>query len=85
LKVVYHLLSEAEHRWNYTRQQLDAAHVEVDSCTHVIMHLEHANEQLDLELKERVVMIATIEQQVQAPPTTADLAEPEAVSDVDKE
>jgi hypothetical protein len=30
-------------------------------------------------------MIATIEQQVQAPPTTADLAEPEAVSDVDKE
>jgi hypothetical protein len=38
---------------NYARQQLDAAHEEVDTRTHVIVHLEHANEQQELELKER--------------------------------
>jgi hypothetical protein len=42
---MYYHLSEAKHRWSYTRQQLDAACVEVDECTHVIIHLEHANEQ----------------------------------------
>jgi hypothetical protein len=42
---VYHRLSEAKHGWSYTRQQLDAVCVEVDERTHVIIHLEHANEQ----------------------------------------
>jgi hypothetical protein len=37
----------------------------VDERTHVIIHLEHANEQQDLELKERAVVIASLEQQVQ--------------------
>jgi hypothetical protein len=40
---MYRCLSEAEHGWNYTRQQLDAARAEVDSRTHMIIHLEHAN------------------------------------------
>jgi hypothetical protein len=45
LKVAYRRLSEAEHGWSYTRQQLDATHVEVDQRTHMIIHLEHANEE----------------------------------------
>jgi hypothetical protein len=32
LKVVYHRLSEAEHGWNYTRQQLDITHELVDDA-----------------------------------------------------
>jgi hypothetical protein len=39
---VYHRLSEAEHGWNYTRQQLDLARKAMDTGTHVIVHLEHA-------------------------------------------
>jgi hypothetical protein len=39
---VYHRLSEAEHGWNYTRQQLDLAREAMDTGTHVIVHLEHA-------------------------------------------
>jgi hypothetical protein len=39
--------------WNYTRQQLDIAHEVVDQHTHMIIHLEHANKQQDLELEER--------------------------------
>jgi hypothetical protein len=62
LKVAYCLLSEAEHGWNYSRQQLDTAREEVDTRTHVIIHLEHAMEHLDLELKERTMMITTLEQ-----------------------
>jgi hypothetical protein len=65
LKVTYHHLSKVEHGWNYTRQQLDLAREEVDTYTHTIMHLEHTNEQQDLELKERASMIATLEQQLQ--------------------
>jgi hypothetical protein len=37
----------------------------VDERTHAIVHLEHANEQLDLELEERAMVIASLEQQVQ--------------------
>jgi hypothetical protein len=33
----------------------------VDSRTHAIMDLEHANEQKDLELEERAVVIASLE------------------------
>jgi hypothetical protein len=36
----------------------------VDKCTHVIIHLEHANEQQDFELTERVVVVASLEKQV---------------------
>jgi hypothetical protein len=65
LKVTYRRLSEAEHGWNYTRQQLDAACELVDERTHAVIHLEHANEQHDLKLKKRVVVIASLEQQIQ--------------------
>jgi hypothetical protein len=41
LQVMYRRLSEAEHRWHYFRQQLDAACEMLDECTHVIIHLEH--------------------------------------------
>jgi hypothetical protein len=45
LMITYCRLSEAEHGWNYTRQQLDATRAEVDERTHAIIHLDHANEQ----------------------------------------
>jgi hypothetical protein len=64
LKVTYRRLSEAEHGCNYTRQQLDATHELMDKCTHASIHLEHANEQQDLELEERTAMITSLEQQV---------------------
>jgi hypothetical protein len=34
----------------------------LDECTHVIIHLEHHVEQLDLELEERATTIANLEQ-----------------------
>jgi hypothetical protein len=37
----------------------------VDERTHAIIHLEHHVDQVDLDLKERVVMITTIEKQLQ--------------------
>jgi hypothetical protein len=64
LKVAYHCLSEAEHKWHYIHQQLDASHEMVDERTHAIVHLEHANEQQDLELEQRVAVIASLEKQV---------------------
>jgi hypothetical protein len=65
LKATYHYLSEAEHACHYIRQQLDVSHELVDERTHVITHLEYANEQQDLELEERATVIASLEQQVQ--------------------
>jgi hypothetical protein len=44
LKVAYCHLSDSEHMWHYIRQQLDASREMVDEHTHVIIHLEHANE-----------------------------------------
>jgi NADH:ubiquinone oxidoreductase subunit E len=44
LKVTYCHLSGAEHGWSYARQELDATHEEVDTRTHVTIHLEMANE-----------------------------------------
>jgi hypothetical protein len=90
LHVAYRHLSEAEHRWNYTRQQLDSACEVVDTRTHAIVHLENAIETEDLELKERVAMIATLEQQLQVlqlqtPPTPEVPATSDAVSDVDED
>jgi hypothetical protein len=52
-------LSEAEHRWNYTCQQLELAREEVDTHTHMIVHLEHAIEMQDLKLEEWAAMITT--------------------------
>jgi hypothetical protein len=62
----------------------------VDERTHAIIHLEHHVEQQDLNLKERAVMIATLEQQLQlqmppAPTSPAASDEPDAESDVDEE
>jgi hypothetical protein len=85
LKVAYCRLSEAEHGWSYTHQQLDATHVEVDQRTHVIIHLEHTNEVQDLKLEERAVMITIIEQHLQAPRTPIDPVELDVVLDVDEE
>jgi hypothetical protein len=65
LQIVYRHLSEAEHGWHYFRQQLDAAREMLDVCMHVIIHLEHHVEQQDLELEQRAVMIADLEQQLQ--------------------
>jgi hypothetical protein len=64
LKVAYRRLSEAEHAWHCIRQQLDSSHEMVDERTHVIVHLEHANEQQDIELAEKAMVIAPLEQQV---------------------
>jgi hypothetical protein len=58
---VYCHLSEADHRWHYFRQQLDAAHEMLDERTHVIIHLEHHVEQQDLELEERIATNADLE------------------------
>jgi hypothetical protein len=62
----------------------------VDEHTHEIIHLEHANEQQDFELIERVAVIASLEQQVQmlqllVPPAPATPAvEPNAMSDIEE-
>jgi hypothetical protein len=93
LQVSYCHLSEAKHGWHYFRQQLDTAREMLDECTHAIIHLEHHVEQQDLELEERAVMIADLEQQLQllqlqVPPASTvpkTPAEPDVESDVDRE
>jgi hypothetical protein len=65
LQVAYCRLSEVEHGCHYARQQLDASRAMVDERTHAIIHLEHHVDQADLDLEERVVMITTIEKQLQ--------------------
>jgi hypothetical protein len=63
----------------------------LDVRTHVIIHLEHHVEQQDLEVEQRAVTIADLEQQLQVPPAPAvpaapaAPAEPDAESDVDEE
>jgi hypothetical protein len=64
LQEVYHLLSDAEHGWNYTRMLLNITREEVETHTHGIVHLEHHVEVQDAELDERVEMIANLEQQL---------------------
>jgi hypothetical protein len=64
LQVAYRRLSEAEHEWNYARQQPDLTRKAVDTRTHMIMHLENTIEPQDLELEERAVTITTLEQQL---------------------
>jgi hypothetical protein len=93
LQVTYRRLSEAEHWWHYSRQQLDVARTMVDERTHAIIHLEHHVEQQDLDLEERAATIATLEQQLQAlqlqmppaPVVPATPSKPDAESDVDEE
>jgi chromosome segregation ATPase len=90
---MYRCFSEAEHRWHYFRQQLNAAHEMLDECTHTIIHLEHHIKQQDLELEERAATIADLEQQLQVlqlqvPPSPAvpvAPTEPNTESDVDEE
>jgi hypothetical protein len=41
LQEVYYHLSDAKHRWNYTRMFLDITSEEVDIHTHKIVHLEN--------------------------------------------
>jgi hypothetical protein len=65
LKVTYRCLSKAEQAWHYILQQLDASCELVDERTHAIIHLKHADEQQDVELEERAMVIASLEQQVQ--------------------
>jgi hypothetical protein len=62
LQIAYRRLSDAEHGWHYFRQQLDAAFEMLDMLMHAIIHLEHHIEQQDLELEQRAVMIADLEQ-----------------------
>jgi hypothetical protein len=62
LQTTYRCLSEAKHGLNFTRKQLDLAQEEVDTRTHVIMHLENAFETQGTELEERVETIANLEQ-----------------------
>jgi hypothetical protein len=65
----------------------------LDECTHAMIHLEHHVEQQYLELKERAMTFADLEQQLQvlqlqvppAPAAPATPAEPYAESDVDEE
>jgi chromosome segregation ATPase len=87
---VYHHLSEAEHSWNFTRQQVDLAREEVDTRTHANVHLENAIKKEDAELEESVEMIANLEQQLlelqeQAPPTPEDPDEIDVMSGVDED
>jgi hypothetical protein len=62
----------------------------VDERTHTIVHLQHTNEQQDLELKERAAMIVSLVQQVQVlqlqvPPAPAEpVVDPNVVSNVDE-
>jgi hypothetical protein len=90
LQEVYHHLSGTEHGWNYTCMLLDIAREEVDIRTHGIVHLENHVEAQDIELKERVEMIANLEQQLlelqgQALPEPADPEEINAMSGIDED
>jgi hypothetical protein len=59
---MYRRLSEAEHAWHYIHQQLDASRELLDERALALVHLEHANKLQDLELEERIVVIASLEQ-----------------------
>jgi hypothetical protein len=61
LKIACRCLSKAEHGWNYTCPQLEASRELVDKCTHMIIHLEYANEQQDLKLEEKAIVFTSLE------------------------
>jgi hypothetical protein len=60
LHITYRYLSKAEHRLNYTQQQIDLDREEVDTHTHTIVHLENAIETQDAKLKERAEIITNL-------------------------
>jgi hypothetical protein len=67
---------------------LDITREEVNICTHEIVHLENHVEAQDVELEERVEMIADLEQQLlelqgQAPPEPLNHEEIDAMSGID--
>jgi hypothetical protein len=69
---------------------LDITREEVEIRTHGIIHLEHHMETQDIELEERVEMIADLEQRLlelqgQAPPEPADHEEIDAMSGIDED
>jgi hypothetical protein len=89
LQVAYRRLGEAGHGWNFTCQQLDLAREEVDTHTHAIVQLVIAIETQDVELEERVEIIANLEQQLlelqlHAQPAPEDPDEIDAMSGVDE-
>jgi hypothetical protein len=90
LQEVYRRLSNAEHGWNHTRMLLDITREEVETHTHLIIHLEHHVEVQDAKLEERALTIANLEQQllelqVQAPPEPTNPEEIDAMSGVDED
>jgi uncharacterized protein (DUF3084 family) len=90
LQEVYHCFSNAEHGWNHTHMLLNITREEVETRTHVIMHLEHHVEVQDAGLEERAETIANLEQQLlelqaQVPPEPADPEEIDAMSGVDED
>jgi hypothetical protein len=69
---------------------LDISREEVETHTHGIVHLEHHIETHDVELEERVEIIADLEQQLlelqrQAPPEPTNHEEIDAMSVVDED
>jgi predicted XRE-type DNA-binding protein len=60
----YHRLREAEHMLNFTRSQLELTCEEVETRTHMMVHLKNIIETQDLKLAERAEMIATLKQQL---------------------
>jgi hypothetical protein len=69
---------------------LDITREEVETRTHVVIHLEHHVEVQDVELEERADTITNLEQQmlelqVQAPPKPIDPEEIDAMSDIDED
>jgi uncharacterized coiled-coil DUF342 family protein len=90
LQEVYHRLSNTEHGWNHTRMLLNITHEEVETYTHMIIHLEHHLDVQDTELEERAETIANLEHQllklqVQAPPEPADPEEIDAMLGIDED
>jgi chromosome segregation ATPase len=90
LQVAYRRLSEAEHGLNVARSQLDLTREEVETWTHVIVHLENAVETQDAEIGEMAEQITTLEQQVQVlqlqvSPAPEDPNEPNAMSGIDED
>jgi hypothetical protein len=64
LQEVYHHLSNTEHGWNHTRMLLNITREEVETCTHMIIRLEHHVEVHDVEVEESVKMVDNLEQQL---------------------
>jgi hypothetical protein len=90
LQEVYRRLNNAEHGWNHTCLLLDITREEVETRTHVIIHLEHHVEVQDAELEERAETIANLEQQllelqVQVLPKPANPEEIDAMLGVDED